>query len=81
MSGSANPLSAEMDAVARDPRTCNTVVYEEALSRLIADYPALSAARIESTLLREWEVFTSGRPQTIPLGVEVGTREMLERLR
>lgn len=55
------------------------IAYGEALERLIADYPTVPPRRIEAALLREWEVFTSGRPATIPVAVEAGTREILER--
>lgn len=66
----------------RDPRFDTLMTaYGEALSRLVADYPAVSPRRIEAALLREWEVFTSGRPAIIPLAVEAGTREILERFR
>lgn len=81
MTGLANALPMDMGDLGPERGAHDTIDYLEALGRLIADYPGLSAARIESTLLREWEVYTSGRPHTIPVGVEAGTREMLERLR
>ncbi|MCR2784839.1 MULTISPECIES: hypothetical protein [unclassified Microbacterium] len=53
------------------------VSFADAVSRLCADFPQLSPARIEALLIREWEAFCAGRPLVIPTAVEEGAREML----
>lgn len=49
------------------------------VDRLRSVYPHVPPARIESILLREWEAFTAGRPLVVPIAVEEGVREILDR--
>lgn len=52
---------------------------DSVVSRLLGDYPAEDPARIEMIVLREWEAFSAGRPLVIPVAVEEGAREILDR--
>lgn len=54
--------------------------FTEVVQRLRTDYPAVTAARIETILLREWDAFTAGRPLVVPTAVEAGVREILDQL-
>ncbi len=53
------------------------VSFAAAASRLAAEFPGITSARIEALLVREWDAFCAGRPLVIPTAVEDGAREML----
>lgn len=54
-------------------------VFDVVVERLRAQYPHVSAARVEAILLREWEAFAAGRPLVVPIAVEDGVREILDQ--
>ena len=69
--------SARADGALLQVDGVDVVSFSAAASRLAAEYPAVSSARIEALLVREWEAFCAGRPLVIPTAVEDGAREML----
>ncbi len=50
--------------------------FDELVDRVLAAYPAIDRAVIESSALREYEAFTGGIPLAVPAELEAGLHEL-----